>query len=76
MSAVVTPMPSGPIDTIVGLVFKSNGQTLTWKRDPYNTYAITVNAPRGATRLEVSLDTGLPTEGGSFSAGPTTARSS
>jgi predicted metalloprotease with PDZ domain len=66
-------MPSGPIDTIVGLVFKSNGQTLTWKRDPYNTYAITVNAPRGATRLEVSLDTGLPTEGGSFSAGPTSS---
>jgi predicted metalloprotease with PDZ domain len=66
-------MPSGPIDTIVGLVFKSNGQTLTWKRDPYNTYAITVNAPSGATRLEVSLDTGLPTEGGSFSAGPTSS---
>ncbi|HTD12040.1 MAG TPA: hypothetical protein VK676_08235 [Steroidobacteraceae bacterium] len=66
-------MPSGPIDTIVGLVFKSNGRTLTWKRDPYNTYAITVNAPSGATRLEISLDTGLPTEGGSFSAGPTSS---
>jgi predicted metalloprotease with PDZ domain len=66
-------MPSGPIDTIVGLVFKANGQTLTWKRDPYNTYAITVNAPSSATRLEISLDTGLPTEGGSFSAGPTSS---
>lgn len=66
-------MPSGPIDTIVGLVFKSGGQTLTWKRDPYNTYAITVNAPAGASRLEISLDTGLPTEGGSFSAGPTSS---
>ena len=66
-------MPSGPIDTMVGLVFKANGATLTWKRDPYNTFAITVNAPAGASRLEISLDTGLPTEGGSFSAGPTSS---
>ncbi len=66
-------MPSGPIDTIVGLVFKANGAPLTWKRDPYNTYLITVNVPAAATRLEISLDTGLPTEGGSFSAGPTSS---
>src|SRR5579863_4282745 len=66
-------MPSGPIDTIVGLVFKSGGETLTWKRDPINTYAITVYAPPGASRLEISLDTGLPSEGGSFSAGPTSS---
>lgn len=66
-------MPSGPIDTMVGLVIKSGGETLTWKRDPINTYAITVNAPAGASRLEISLDSGLPTEGGSFSAGPTSS---
>ena len=66
-------MPSGPIDTMVGLVFKSGGETLTWKRDPINTYVITVNAPAGASRLEISLDSGLPTEGGSFSAGPTSS---
>jgi predicted metalloprotease with PDZ domain len=66
-------MPSGPIDTMVGLVFKANGETLTWKRDPYNTFLITVNVPAGARTLEISLDTGLPTEGGSFSAGPTSS---
>ncbi len=66
-------MPSGPIDTMVGLVFKSNGETLTWKRDPYNTFLITVNVPAGGGSLEISIDSGLPTEGGSFSAGPTSS---
>ena len=66
-------MPSGPIDTLVGMVIKANGTPLTWKRDPINTFAVTVNVPSGTTRLDISLDTGLPTEGGSFSAGPTSS---
>jgi predicted metalloprotease with PDZ domain len=66
-------MPSGPIDTLVGMVFKANGQTLTWKRDPSNTYAVTVDVPAGASRLDIALESGLPTEGGSFSAGPTSS---
>jgi predicted metalloprotease with PDZ domain len=64
-------MPSGPINTVIGMVFKANGETLAWKRDPINTYAITLNVPSGATQLGISLDSGLPTEGGDFSAGPT-----
>ena len=66
-------MPSGPIDTLVGMVIKANGAPLTWKRDPINTFAVTVNVPSGANRLDISLDSGLPTEGGSFSAGPTSS---
>jgi predicted metalloprotease with PDZ domain len=66
-------MPSGPIDTLVGMVIKANGTPLTWKRDPINTFAVSVNVPAGVSRLDISLDSGLPTEGGSFSAGPTSS---
>ena len=65
--------PSGPIDTLIGMVIRAGGQILTWRRDPVDMYAITVDVPAGATQLAISLDSGLPTGQGSFTAGPTSS---
>jgi predicted metalloprotease with PDZ domain len=65
--------PSGPLDTVIGLMIKTGGETLEWRRDPFDMYAISVTVPEGATRLEVSMDSGLATEGGVFSTGPTSS---
>jgi predicted metalloprotease with PDZ domain len=63
--------PSGPLETIIGLTIKARGATLAWRRDPFDMYAIRVTVPAGATRLDISMDSGLATEGGVFSTGPT-----
>jgi predicted metalloprotease with PDZ domain len=60
--------PAGPLDSIIGLEIKANGQRLEWKRDPYEMYAITVTVPAGANRLDITLDSGMPADGGGFSA--------
>ena len=65
--------PTGPIDTLVGMVIRANGQTLTWQRDPSDMYAISVLVPAGANRLEIALESGLPVDEGSFTAGPTSS---
>jgi len=65
--------PSGPLDTLVGLKIRAGAQTLTWARDPRDMFAITLTVPAGATRLDIGLDTGLPGEGGEFTAGPTSS---
>ncbi len=65
--------PTGPIDTLVGMVIRANGQTLTWQRDPTDVFAVNVVVPVGATRVEVELESGLPVDEGSFTAGPTSS---
>ncbi len=65
--------PTGPLNTLVGLRIRGNGQALSWQRDPRDMFAITLNVPAGVTHLEISLDTGLPTEGGEFTAGPSSS---
>jgi predicted metalloprotease with PDZ domain len=65
--------PTGPIETITGLVIRANGQPLTWQRDPLEMYAISVTVPSGATHLDISMDNGLATEGGQFGTGPTSS---
>jgi predicted metalloprotease with PDZ domain len=65
--------PTGPLNTLIGMTIRAGGQELTWQRDPREMFAVTVNVPAGATRLEIALDTGLPTEGGEFTAGPTSS---
>ena len=66
-------MPSGPLDTLVGMSIRANGQPLTWQRDPKDPFAVSLTVPAGVSRLEIALDSGLPTEGGSFTAGPTSS---
>jgi len=65
--------PTGPLESIIGLVIRANGAPLAWHRDPFDMYAISITVPQGATRLDIALDTGLPTEGGVFSTGPTSS---
>jgi predicted metalloprotease with PDZ domain len=65
--------PSGPLDTIIGLTIKARGETLEWRRDPFDMYAISVTVPAGATQLDISMDSGLAAEGGVFSTGPTSS---
>src|SRR2546422_11648847 len=59
--------------SIIGLTIRANGAPLSWRRDPRDMYAISVTVPRGAAHLDIALDTGLPTEGGHFSTGPTSS---
>ncbi len=67
--------PAGPLDSIIGLEITANGQRLDWKRDPYEMYAISVNVPQGIRQLDITLDSGLPVDGGGFSGSPdSTAR--
>jgi predicted metalloprotease with PDZ domain len=65
--------PSGPLDTMIGLVIRASGTSLAWQRDPRDMYAITVTVPPGATRLDIALDSGLTVEGGESGAGPTSS---
>jgi predicted metalloprotease with PDZ domain len=65
--------PTGPIQSLIGLEIKARGQRLAWSRDPYDMFALRVTVPDGVERLDVSLDSGLATEGGSFTEGPTTS---
>jgi predicted metalloprotease with PDZ domain len=67
--------PAGPLDSIIGLQITANGQRLDWKRDAYEMYAVSVTVPPGVKQLEISLDSGLPADGGGFSGSPdSTAR--
>lgn len=63
--------PTGPLESMIGLEIKAHGQRLDWSRDPYDMFALRVMVPEGVDRLEVSLDSGLATEEGGFTAGPT-----
>ncbi len=65
--------PTGPLNTLIGMTIRAGGQQLTWQRDPREMFQVTVKVPAGATRLDISLDTGLPTEGGEFTAGPSSS---
>jgi predicted metalloprotease with PDZ domain len=65
--------PTGPISSMIGLEIKARGERLVWSRDPFDMFALRVTVPAGVDRLDVSLDSGLATEGGSFTAGPTSS---
>ena len=65
--------PTGPLESIIGLTLRANGATLAWRRDPLDMYAVTLTVPAGVTRLDIALDTGLATEAGVFSTGPTSS---
>lgn len=65
--------PTGPLETIIGMTIRAGGTTLAWERDPLDMYAIRVTVPAAATRLDIALDSGLPTEHGEFSTGPTSS---
>jgi predicted metalloprotease with PDZ domain len=65
--------PSGPLNTLVGLTIRADGAPLPWQRDPRDMFALRVTVPAGVRRLQIALDSGLPLEGGEFTAGPTSS---
>lgn len=65
--------PTGPLESMIGLEFKAHGERLSWSRDPLNLYALRITVPSGIDHLEVSMDSGLATESGDFTAGPSSS---
>jgi len=62
--------PDGPVVDLAGLVFKANGQTLTWRRDLVDGFTIHVEVPAGVSEVQADLDFLSPaTFEGGFSAG-------
>lgn len=63
-------MPDGPLVQMVGLVIKSAGRVIPWKRDPVNMFAFHVEVPAGITALDVSFDyLSPPDAAGNFASG-------
>ncbi len=54
--------PSGPLDQLAGLMITANGRPVEWKRDPVDVYAFHVDAPAGASSLELRYQFLTPTE--------------
>jgi predicted metalloprotease with PDZ domain len=64
--------PTGPIADLTGLKFTAGGQSLVWRRDDVNMYAIHLTIPAGTSELQAALDYTSPAElRGGFSAGST-----
>ena len=62
--------PDGPVIDLAGLFFKANGQTLKWRRDLLDGFAIHVDVPAGVSEVDAELDFLSPaTFEGGFSAG-------
>src|SRR5438270_4662243 len=64
--------PTGPIINLTGLKFTAGGNTLTWRRDDVDMYAIHIQVPAGANRIEAKLDFIEPGPGERFSSGAST----
>ena len=64
--------PSGPVDNLAGLVISANGQSLKWRRDDVNMFAVHVTVPEGVSKLETSLDFLATAAPAGFSAGAST----
>ena len=50
-----THSPSNPIGELAGLVVTANGKRIAWTRDRVNMYAFHVEAPQGATALDINF---------------------
>jgi predicted metalloprotease with PDZ domain len=65
--------PTGPLNTLVGLTIRAAGTPLSWQRDPRDMFALRLTVPPGVRTLQIALESGLPLEGGEFTAGPTSS---
>ena len=50
-----THAPEGEIEKLAGLTITASGQPVPWRRDPLNVFAFHVDAPAGASALELSF---------------------
>lgn len=64
--------PTGPVDDLTGIVFSANGQTISWRRDDVNMFALHLTVPKGANRLEAKVDFLATAAPSGFSAGAST----
>jgi predicted metalloprotease with PDZ domain len=48
--------PTGPVDSITGVIVTANGQRLPWRRDDVDLYEFHVTIPEGVTMLHAHLD--------------------
>ena len=53
--------PNGPLSDFAGLVVRAGGQVVPWRRDPADVFAFQLDAPAGATQLEVEFQFVSPT---------------
>ena len=51
-----THRPTPLVDSITGVVFTANGQTLTWRRDNVDMFEYHLTIPKGVTSLHAHLD--------------------
>jgi predicted metalloprotease with PDZ domain len=65
--------PTGPLNSMIGLDIEANGERLSWSRDPLDMYALRIDVPHGVNHIEVSLESGLGTGGGTFTAAQTSS---
>jgi predicted metalloprotease with PDZ domain len=64
--------PNGPIIDVAGLVIKSGGHVLDWRRDDVDLYAIHLTVPAGADAVEAQFDYLAPADRESYSSGTST----
>jgi len=55
---------------MIGLEIKAQGERLVWSRNPLDMNAIRVRVPRGSDHLDVTIESGLSTEGGGSTSAP------
>ena len=48
--------PTGPVDSITGVVFTVDGKPIQWRRDDIDLYQFHLTIPSGATKLHAHLD--------------------
>src|SRR5882762_10386424 len=48
--------PTGPVTDVVGLVIRSGGGAVAWKRDEADMFAIRCEVPAGAAMVDVAFD--------------------
>lgn len=54
--------PRGPLNLFAGLEVRANGLLIPWRRDPVNVYAFHVDAPEGASSLDITFQFLSPTQ--------------
>ena len=57
---------------MAGIVFSANGQTLNWRRDDVNMFALHLEIPKGVQSLEAKVDFLATAAASGFSAGAST----
>ena len=61
--------PSGPVVDVAGLSISAGATRLAWQRDPVDMYALHLEVPERADRLDVAFDYLSPPDGGAFTSG-------